>query len=85
MLFPGRQGTRSAMADKVPGADDPASVTIRAAMTMHDDLAEEARKLANGSRNVPLHSAMVPREGSDAQGFGGDSAAHDPTGIGRGT
>lgn len=56
-----------------------------AAATMHNDLAENAREIASGTENVPIHPQMVATEGSDKQGFGGDAALHDPTGIGRGT
>ena len=56
-----------------------------AAATMHKSLQEESEQLANGSRNVPIHPAQVATEGSDKQGYGGDAAQHDPTGIGRGT
>jgi hypothetical protein len=52
---------------------------------MFDPLAEDVRKLANGSQNVPIHPAMVPSEGSDTQETEGDGSVRDPTGIGRGT
>jgi len=52
---------------------------------MHDDLGEQARKLANGSLNVPIHPAQVPTEGTDTQESEGDGSVRDPTGIGRGT
>ena len=84
-LFHGRQGTASAVAGQVPGLRDPADPSriaksyannhspIIAAASMHDDLGEEARKLANGSTNVPTHPAMTPTEGSDTQETQGDS------------
>lgn len=49
---------------------------------MHDGLEDEARVQTGNGKSVPLHPAC---EGSDKQGFGGDAALHDPTGIGRGT
>ena len=52
-----------------------------AAATMHNDLADNARQLAQGDKNVPVHPAF---EGSDKQGYGGDASSHDPTGVGRG-
>ena len=52
-----------------------------AAATMHNDLSDDARQLAQGDKNVPVHPAF---EGSDKQGYGGDAAQHDPTGAGRG-
>lgn len=91
-----RQGTQSAAANQAPGfvdpvnpartAKSPANVVtpVTAAASMHDDLSEEARKLANGSMNVPIHPAQVPSEGSDTQETEGDGSVRDPTGIGRG-
>lgn len=55
-----------------------------AAASMHNDLSDDAKQIANGERNVPIHPNQVPDEGSDKQGWGGDAAQHDPTGIGRG-
>lgn len=55
-----------------------------AAAVMHNDLSDDAKQLAQGNQNVPIHPAQVPTEGSDKQGWGGDAARHDPTGIGRG-
>jgi len=92
-----RQGTTSATAGQQPGLVDPANPAQRAktpantggpvfaAASMHDDLGREASLLANGSENVPIHPQQVATEGSDKQGWGGDAALHDPTGIGRGT
>lgn len=91
-----KQGTASAQANRTPGLDnphDPARIAKSpattaptvAAATMHDDLAEEARKLANGNENVPIHPAQVPSEGSDTQESEGDGSVRDPSGIGRGT
>jgi hypothetical protein len=80
--FHGRQGTASAVANQEPGLNDPAQISkspsnvvkpITAAATMHDELDEEARKLANGSTNVPIHPAMTPTEGADTQETEGDS------------
>jgi hypothetical protein len=96
-LFHGRQGTAQAVAGQIPGLRDPADPArmakaysnvvspVTAAASMHDDLGEEARKLANGSENVPIHPAQVPTEGSDTQETEGDGSVRDPTGIGRGT
>lgn len=84
--FHGRQGTASAFAGQAPGFVDPADPSRmakqranvdgvqRAAASMHDDLAEEARKVANGAENVPIHPAQdSPTEGSDTQETEGDS------------
>lgn len=83
--FHGRQGTASAEANQAPGFVDPTNpariakspanivTPITAAATMHDDLSEEARKLANGNENVPIHPAQVPTEGQDTQETEGDS------------
>lgn len=93
----GRQGTQSALSNQPPGIVDPANpartakspanlvTPVIAAATMHDDLGQEAQRLANGSRNVPIHPAQVPSEGSDTQETEGDGSVRDPTGIGRGT
>jgi hypothetical protein len=51
---------------------------------MHNDLADDVKQIADGTKNVPIHPAQVATEGSDKQGYGGDAAQHDPTGIGRG-
>lgn len=66
-----------------PGFDKLSPET--AAATMHNNLAENAREIANGADNVPIHPAQVATEGSDKQGYGGDASRRDPTGIGRGT
>jgi hypothetical protein len=83
--FHGRQGTSSALANQAPGFVDPANpartakspsnvvTPVRAAATMFDPLEEDARKLANGSTNVPTHPAMTPTEGDDTQETEGDS------------
>jgi hypothetical protein len=83
--FHGRQGTASALANQAPGfvdptnpaltAKSPANVVtpVTAAASMHDDLGEEARKLANGNENVPIHPAQAPTEGQDTQETEGDS------------
>jgi hypothetical protein len=85
-LFHGaRQGTQSAAANQAPGIVDPANpsrtakspanrdfVTVAAA-SMHDDLAQEARRLANGNENVPVHPAQLPSEGDDTGETEGDS------------
>ena len=52
-----------------------------AAAVMHNDLSDDAKQLANGSKNVPVHPAT---EGADKIGYGGDASQLDPTGIGRG-
>lgn len=44
-----------------------------AAATMHNNLAENAREIAHGNSNVPIHPAQVPSEGSDTQETEGDS------------
>jgi hypothetical protein len=92
-----KQGTASALSDRAPGYDnphDPARIAkspantispIVAAATMHDSLGQDARKLANGNLNVPIHPAQVPSEGSDTQETEGDGSVRDPSGIGRGT
>lgn len=92
-----RQGTQSATANQAPGFVDPTNpartakspantvTPVTAAASMHDELGEEVRKLANGSVNVPIHPAQVPSEGSDTQETEGDGSVRDPTGIGRGT
>lgn len=64
-----RQGTQAAVANQQPGIVTPAM----AASTMHDELGEEARKLANGNSNVPTHPAMTPTEGADTGETNGDS------------
>jgi len=56
-----------------------------AAAVMHNDLSDDAKQLAQGNKNVPIHPSQVPTEGSDKQGWGGDAAQHDPTGQGFGT
>jgi hypothetical protein len=83
--FHGRQGTASATANQAPGFVDPANPArtakspsnvvspVTAAATMHDDLATEAVKLANGNTNVPTHPAQAPTEGQDTQETSGDS------------
>lgn len=55
-----------------------------AAATMHNDLSDDAKQIAQGGRNVPIHPAQVPSEGSDTQETEGDGSVRDPTGIGRG-
>src|ERR1700679_4287202 len=47
-----------------------------AAATMHNDLADNARQIASGDDNVPIHPAQVATEGSDKHGYGGDAAMH---------
>lgn len=71
-----RQGTRAASNNQPPGAD-----VKLAAASMHDGLEDEARVQTGNGKSYPLHPAT---EGSDKQGYGGDAALHDPTGIGRG-
>lgn len=56
-----------------------------AAATMHNDLSDDERLLAQGGHNIPIHPAQVPSEGSDTQETEGDASVRDPTGIGRGT
>ena len=56
-----------------------------AAAVMHNDLSDDAKQLAQGQQNVPIHPSQVATEGSDKQGWGGDASQHDPTGIGSGT
>ena len=58
---------------------------VEAAATMHNDLSDDEKMLAQGGRNVPIHPSMVPSEGSDTQETEGDGSVRDPTGIGRGT
>lgn len=77
-----RQDTLGAEANLAPGFN--AIKPETAAATMHNDLADNAKQVANGLKNVPIHPCQVPSEGSDKQGYGGDAALHDPTGQGRG-
>ena len=56
-----------------------------AAAVMHNDLSDDAKMVANGSKNVPLHPAQVPSEGSDTQETEGDGSVRDPSGKGFGT
>ena len=46
---------------------------VEAAATMHNGLSDNAKMIANGSKNVPTHPAMTPTEGSDTQETEGDS------------
>ena len=78
-----RQDTLGAEANLAPGFDVIKPET--AAATMHNGLADNAKQLASGDRNVPLHPAQVPTEGSDKQGYGGEASTRDPTGRGFGT
>jgi hypothetical protein len=75
-----RQNTLGAEANLAPGFD-PISPKAAAA-TMHNGLADDVKQVADGTKNVPVHPAQ---EGSDKQGYGGDAALHDPSGLGRGT
>ncbi len=72
-----REGTRAASSNQTPGDVTPQ----HAAASMHDGLEDEARVQTGNGKSVPIHPAC---EGSDKQGYGGDAALHDPTGIGRG-
>ena len=56
-----------------------------AASSMHNDLSDDSKQIAQGYANVPIHPAQVPSEGSDTQETEGDGSVRDPTGIGRGT
>jgi hypothetical protein len=58
---------------------------VEAAASMHNDLADDAKQVANGSKNVPIHPAQTPTEGSDTQETEGDGSVRDPSGIGFGT
>lgn len=58
---------------------------VYAAAVMHDALEDDARDVANGSRNVPIHPAQVPLEGSTGNESEGDGGVSDPTGQGFGT
>ena len=58
---------------------------VEAAATMHNDLSDDAKQVANGNRNVPIHPAQTPTEGSDTQETEGDGSVRDPSGIGFGT
>jgi hypothetical protein len=74
-----QKATQGAEANSVMGHGN---VTPQyAAAVMHNDLSDDAKQLANGSKNVPIHPAT---EGADKMGYGGDAPAHDPSGIGRG-
>jgi hypothetical protein len=58
---------------------------VEAAATMHNDLADDTKQIADGSKNVPLHPSQVPTEGTDTQETEGDGSVRDPTGQGFGT
>ena len=58
---------------------------VEAAATMHNGLSDNAKMVANGSKNVPIHPAQTPTEGSDTQETEGDGSVRDPSGIGFGT
>lgn len=58
---------------------------VEAAATMHNGLSDNAKQLANGEKNVPIHPAQTPTEGSDTQETEGDGSVRDPSGIGFGT
>ena len=58
---------------------------VEAAATMHNDLSDDAKMVADGSKNVPLHPSQVPSEGSDTQETEGDGSVRDPSGKGFGT
>lgn len=77
------QGTQSAEANEAPGFNRISPV--EAAATMHDGLSDDAKQVANGSTNVPIHPAQTPTEGSDTQETEGDGSVRDPSGIGFGT
>jgi hypothetical protein len=77
------QGTQSAEANEAPGFDRVSP--IEAAATMHNDLADDTKQVADGSQNVPIHPAQVPTEGSDTQETEGDGSVRDPSGQGFGT
>ena len=77
------QNTLGAEANLAPGFDpvDPKT----AAASMHNDLSDNAKQLANGSGNVPIHPCQVPSEGADTNETEGDGSVRDPTGKGFGT
>jgi hypothetical protein len=90
---PGFDSTDPANIAKAPASQGAEALTVVghgnvspqfAAATMHNDLSDDAKQLANGDKNVPIHPDQVATEGSDKQGWGGDAAQHDPTGQGRG-
>jgi hypothetical protein len=56
---------------------------VKAAATMHNNLSDDA--VAQSDKNVPIHPAQVPSEGSDTQESEGDGSVRDPTGQGFGT
>jgi hypothetical protein len=58
---------------------------VEAAATMHNDLSDNAKQLADGSKNVPIHPAQLPTEGTDTNETEGDGSVRDPSGIGFGT
>lgn len=58
---------------------------VEAAATMHNGLSDNAKMIANGSKNVPIHPAQTPTEGSDTQETEGDGSVRDPSGNGFGT
>jgi len=55
-----------------------------AAAEMHNSLSDDAKQIAEGYRNVPIHPSQAPSEGSDTNETEGDGSVRDPTGIGRG-
>ena len=78
-----RQDTLGAEANLAPGFD--AIKPETAAAMMHNNMLDDAKKLANGFKNVPIHPAQVPTEGSDTNETEGDGSVRDPTGQGFGT
>jgi len=93
-VAPGFDSTNPANIAKAPASQGAEAVSVIghgnvkpafAAAVMHNDLSDDAKLVANGLRNVPIHPNQVAVEGSDKQGWGGDAAQHDPTGQGFGT
>ena len=91
---PGFDPTNPATNAKFPASQGPEALMVIghgvvtpkfAAAVMHNDLSDDAKMVANGAKNVPIHPDQVATVGSDKQGWGGDAAQHDPTGQGFGT
>jgi hypothetical protein len=93
-VAPGFDSTNPANIAKAPASQGAEAVSVighgnvsppYAAAVMHNDLSDDAKQIADGSKNVGIHPEQVATEGADKQGWGGDVAQHDPTGQGFGT
>lgn len=79
------KATQGAEANGVMGTAEGRVSPVFAAATMHNGLDDNAKQVADGEKNVPIHPAQVPNEGSDTQETEGDGSVRDPSGIGFGT